>query len=222
MCLASRFPPRHATNGFNVRGNNEFECEDRHIQEANENGEELFYPEVCSNAYGNLKKRTEEVCGRIHGSTEKLQESSIQESEGIVQKATSPSMPKVPEGQTSINQQDDKECETDNFKKKDEFSNGKDGRKLTDMAKAKATKGKSVNHKKNEETDWDSLRREACCNYFSHQRIVETLDSIDYEALRNASVEEVASIIKKRGMNNRIAARIQVTLHPTCKKILVV
>lgn len=222
MCLASRFPPRHATNGFNVLGNKEFECEDMHRQEANENGAELFCPEICSNAYGSLKERTVEVCGRIHGSTEKLQESSIRESGSLEQKVTSSSMPKVPQGQTSINQQDDKECETDNFKKKDEFSNVKDGHKLTDVAKAKAAKGKSVNHKKNEETDWDSLKREACCNSFSHQRTVETLDSIDYEALRNASVEEVASIIKKRGMNNRIAARIQVSLHPTCKKILVV
>lgn len=36
------------------------------------------------------------------------------------------------------------------------------------------------------------------------------MDSLDYEALRCANVNEIAKTIKGRGMNNMLAERIQV------------
>ncbi|KAI4365639.1 hypothetical protein MLD38_021605 [Melastoma candidum] len=70
-------------------------------------------------------------------------------------------------------------------------------------------KSKSFGKEKLQEFDWDSLREkvEACGR--KTQRTPDTMDSLDWEALRRAPVSEVADTIKERGMNNRLAERIQ-------------
>ncbi|XP_068669624.1 protein ROS1A-like isoform X2 [Aristolochia californica] len=57
--------------------------------------------------------------------------------------------------------------------------------------------------------DWDSLRRQACSNGARKQRRPETMDSLDYEAIRYADVKEISNAIKERGMNNMLAERIK-------------
>ncbi|GAB4856401.1 hypothetical protein Ancab_014320 [Ancistrocladus abbreviatus] len=69
--------------------------------------------------------------------------------------------------------------------------------------KARVGKGKKT------ETDWDSLRKQAQDNGKKRERTANTMDSLDYEAVRCADVSEVADTIKERGMNNMLAERIK-------------
>ncbi|CAH9097255.1 unnamed protein product [Cuscuta europaea] len=57
--------------------------------------------------------------------------------------------------------------------------------------------------------DWDSLRRNVKYKSERIERNKYTMDSLDYEALRQAEVKEIADVIKERGMNNRLADRIK-------------
>ncbi|XP_076916157.1 DNA glycosylase/AP lyase ROS1-like [Bidens hawaiensis] len=56
--------------------------------------------------------------------------------------------------------------------------------------------------------DWDKLRLQAEVEQ-KRERTPNTMDSMDYEAIRAANVNDVADAIKERGMNNRLAARIK-------------
>ncbi|KAK3014655.1 hypothetical protein RJ639_009997 [Escallonia herrerae] len=56
--------------------------------------------------------------------------------------------------------------------------------------------------------DWDSLRKQAQSNR-KRDRSEATMDSLDYEALRCAPVNEVAEAIKERGMNHMLAERMK-------------
>lgn len=56
---------------------------------------------------------------------------------------------------------------------------------------------------------WDSLRKQAQVNG-ERVRTPDTSDSVDWEAVRRADVEEVAHTIRERGMNNMLAERIKV------------
>lgn len=58
--------------------------------------------------------------------------------------------------------------------------------------------------------DWDNLRKEAHVNGGKGERTVHTMDSLDWEAVRLADVNEIANTIKERGMNNMLAERIKV------------
>lgn len=211
MCLASRFPPQHAINDFDVHDSKEFGCENMHKEGTNDNGTRPSCHKVCLNVDGNLETKTKEVCGL----SEKFQGSSIKEHENLEQKATSSYISIVLEGKTTISEQDDRESNTASFNGKDER------RKLPNKGKEEAAKENFVDDKKNEKIHWDVLRQEACRNYPIQQRTLETLDSVDYASLRNATVEDVASAIKIRGMNNRIAAQIQVIFSSSFKKILI-
>ncbi|CAH2059063.1 unnamed protein product [Thlaspi arvense] len=77
-----------------------------------------------------------------------------------------------------------------------------------DEAKSKA-KGKKVLKEKKEGFDWDSLRREAEARVGKRGKTSRTMDSVDWEAIRTAHVDEVAETIKSRGMNHKLAERIQ-------------
>ncbi|XP_054811125.1 transcriptional activator DEMETER [Prosopis cineraria] len=57
--------------------------------------------------------------------------------------------------------------------------------------------------------DWDDLRKKAQVNGTKKERSKETMDSLDYEALRRASVKEISATIRERGMNNMLAERIK-------------
>lgn len=58
--------------------------------------------------------------------------------------------------------------------------------------------------------DWDSLRRQVQSEGGTGGRSRDIMDSLDYEALRNADVREISDSIKARGMNNMLAARMKV------------
>ncbi|XP_059296260.1 DNA glycosylase/AP lyase ROS1-like [Lycium ferocissimum] len=66
--------------------------------------------------------------------------------------------------------------------------------------------------KEKEKIDWDSLRLQAQANGKKRERTTNTMDSLDYEAVRRASVNELAHTIRERGMNNKLAERIKAFL----------
>ncbi|KAL0680385.1 hypothetical protein Bca4012_008367 [Brassica carinata] len=58
-------------------------------------------------------------------------------------------------------------------------------------------------------SQWDSLRRDVLEEKGKKERSKDSMDSIDYEAIRRASVHEISDAIKERGMNDMLAARIK-------------
>ncbi|KAJ4841798.1 hypothetical protein Tsubulata_044787 [Turnera subulata] len=70
-----------------------------------------------------------------------------------------------------------------------------------------ARKGKLKSEKK-EAFDWDSLRKQVQADGIKESS-EDTMDSLDYEALRRASIKEISEAIKARGMNNMLAERIK-------------
>ncbi|ESQ52279.1 hypothetical protein EUTSA_v10016139mg [Eutrema salsugineum] len=74
-------------------------------------------------------------------------------------------------------------------------------------------KGKKVLKKGKEGFDWDSLRREAEARAGKREKTTRTMDTVDWEAIRTADVSEVAETIKSRGMNHKLAERIQAFLN---------
>ncbi|KAK4345769.1 hypothetical protein RND71_035945 [Anisodus tanguticus] len=75
---------------------------------------------------------------------------------------------------------------------------------------SKAKNGRPGKEKEN--IDWDSLRLQAQANGKKRERTTNTMDSLDYEAVRCANVNEIAHTIKERGMNNKLAERIKAFL----------
>lgn len=60
--------------------------------------------------------------------------------------------------------------------------------------------------------DWDILRKNIHQNGTRKERTRDTFDSLDWEAVRCADVNEISETIRERGMNNKLAARIKVQL----------
>ncbi|CAN7103845.1 unnamed protein product [Brassica rapa subsp. narinosa] len=83
-------------------------------------------------------------------------------------------------------------------------------KKISPMDKATFNAdGKKILKEVDEEFDWDSLRREAEGREGKREKTARSLDSVDWEAIRTADVNEVAETIKSRGMNHKLAERIQ-------------
>lgn len=59
--------------------------------------------------------------------------------------------------------------------------------------------------------DWDGMRRKVIHDDGKKERSYESLDSINWEAVRNADVNKISEAIRERGMNNLLAERIKVT-----------
>ncbi|CAN0900649.1 Transcriptional activator DEMETER [Linum grandiflorum] len=71
--------------------------------------------------------------------------------------------------------------------------------------------GKRKTHKeKNNAVDWDILRKQVLQNGRSNERSKDNMDSLDYDALKNATVDEISDTIKARGMNKMLAKRMKV------------
>ncbi|KAL0304732.1 UNVERIFIED_CONTAM: DNA glycosylase/AP lyase ROS1 [Sesamum calycinum] len=68
-------------------------------------------------------------------------------------------------------------------------------------------KGK-VKDKQENTINWDDLRKSISCGS-SRNRTYQTMDSVNWEAVRQAKVEELAKVIMERGMNNVLAGRIK-------------
>ncbi|GJU52102.1 hypothetical protein Tco_1221657 [Tanacetum coccineum] len=62
--------------------------------------------------------------------------------------------------------------------------------------------------KKQIKVDWDNLRLDTEIKQ-KRDKTADTMDSLDYEAVMNADVHEVADAIKERGMHNTLAGRIK-------------
>uniref|UniRef100_A0A2P2KM56 Transcriptional activator DEMETER-like isoform X2 n=1 Tax=Rhizophora mucronata TaxID=61149 RepID=A0A2P2KM56_RHIMU len=73
---------------------------------------------------------------------------------------------------------------------------------------SKARKGNADGGKK-DSADWDSLRKQAQAIGGRKERSKDTMDSLDYEALRCSSIHEISEAIKERGMNKMLAERIK-------------
>ncbi|KAG9134610.1 hypothetical protein Leryth_000942, partial [Lithospermum erythrorhizon] len=57
--------------------------------------------------------------------------------------------------------------------------------------------------------DWDALRKDVQKDSIKRERTANTMDSLDWETIRCADVQEIADTIKSRGMNNMLAERIK-------------
>uniref|UniRef100_A0A2P2KM68 HhH-GPD domain-containing protein n=1 Tax=Rhizophora mucronata TaxID=61149 RepID=A0A2P2KM68_RHIMU len=80
---------------------------------------------------------------------------------------------------------------------------------LSEMIAAKKAKSRRVGNEIKDDIDWDSLRKQAEANGGKRERSANTMDSLDWEAVRCADVNEIADTIKERGMNNLLAERIK-------------
>ncbi|KAL1201445.1 Transcriptional activator DEMETER [Cardamine amara subsp. amara] len=58
-------------------------------------------------------------------------------------------------------------------------------------------------------SQWDSLRKDVEVNEGIKERSKDSMDSIDYEAIRRASISDISEAIKERGMNNMLAVRMK-------------
>ncbi|GAB4859731.1 hypothetical protein Ancab_011209 [Ancistrocladus abbreviatus] len=83
------------------------------------------------------------------------------------------------------------------------------------QSKQKQNKGKA---QKNAAFDCESFIRKYCKKERG-ERSPSTMDSLDYDAIRAAKVEEIANIISKRGMHNQIARIIKGFLDRVIKEI---
>ncbi|XWS66286.1 hypothetical protein CRYUN_Cryun05aG0186400 [Craigia yunnanensis] len=70
-------------------------------------------------------------------------------------------------------------------------------------------KRRKAQEEKNNSTDWDGLRKQVQAKGWKKERSKDTMDSLDYEAMRHANVKEISNAIKERGMNNMLAERIK-------------
>lgn len=71
------------------------------------------------------------------------------------------------------------------------------------------SKGGRIGKEKENPVDWDQLRKQAHLEGKKRERTNRTLDSVDWDAIRCADVNEIAQTIKERGMNNMLAERIK-------------
>lgn len=74
-----------------------------------------------------------------------------------------------------------------------------------DARKDKIEDEKNEMHNK----DWDQLRK---IHSHSRERNADNIDAVDWEAVRQATVDELAETIKKRGMNHILATKIKAFL----------
>ncbi|KAK4279562.1 hypothetical protein QN277_011325 [Acacia crassicarpa] len=78
-------------------------------------------------------------------------------------------------------------------------------------SKQKASRPRKIKleTEKVKKVNWDDLRKKAHANGTKRERSKETMDSLDYKAMRRASVKEISETIKERGMNNMLAERMK-------------
>ncbi|KAG8376666.1 hypothetical protein BUALT_Bualt09G0087500 [Buddleja alternifolia] len=74
---------------------------------------------------------------------------------------------------------------------------------------APKSKGGRIGKQKQDTIDWDRLRKQAQPGGRERERTAKTMDSVDWDAVRCADVNEIAQTIKERGMNNMLAERIK-------------
>ncbi|KZV28448.1 transcriptional activator DEMETER-like [Dorcoceras hygrometricum] len=75
-----------------------------------------------------------------------------------------------------------------------------------------------IGKEKGDPVDWDSMRKQAQASGRKREKTPNSMDSVDWEAVRCADVNEIAHTIRERGMNNRLAERIQDFLNRLVKE----
>ncbi|KAH7685626.1 Uracil-DNA glycosylase protein [Dioscorea alata] len=94
-------------------------------------------------------------------------------------------------------------------------SDSKDGNDSSQQApletENKASRGKKAKFVRNTNKtfDWDRLRKQVSSNKKERERASNTMDTLDWESVRCADVNEISQTIRGRGMNNVLAGRIQ-------------
>ncbi|GER34414.1 demeter-like 1 [Striga asiatica] len=83
-----------------------------------------------------------------------------------------------------------------------------DGNEISSYIESTSGGGKGKNKLNKEPPNWDKLRVKYSQGV-SKNRTERTMDSVDWEAVRQATVDEVAKAIMGRGMNNLLARRIK-------------
>ncbi|KAL2481284.1 Protein ROS1 [Abeliophyllum distichum] len=76
------------------------------------------------------------------------------------------------------------------------------------VSRPKAKGGTNGKERQNQ-VDWDSLRKQTQPFSPKRERTSNTMDSVDWDAVRCSDVNEIAQTIKERGMNNKLAERIK-------------
>ncbi|KAL3825806.1 hypothetical protein ACJIZ3_021835 [Penstemon smallii] len=77
------------------------------------------------------------------------------------------------------------------------------------MVNGPKAKGGRTGKQKQNPVDWDGLRKQAQESGRKSERTANTMDSVDWDAVRCADVNEISQTIKERGMNNMLAERIK-------------
>ncbi|KAL3628366.1 hypothetical protein CASFOL_027412 [Castilleja foliolosa] len=72
----------------------------------------------------------------------------------------------------------------------------------------RANAGRLKKEKENQ-VDWDQLRKNTLIGGTERAKTANNMDSVDWDAVRCADVNEIAQTIKERGMNNMLAERIK-------------
>ena len=71
-------------------------------------------------------------------------------------------------------------------------------------------KSRGQGKEKKDDFNWDNLRIKAQANGGQREKKENTMDCVDWYAVRRADVSEISDVIKERGMNNILAERIKV------------
>ncbi|KAL6507856.1 hypothetical protein OROGR_024051 [Orobanche gracilis] len=80
---------------------------------------------------------------------------------------------------------------------------------ITQMVDGSKAKGGKPRKEKENQVDWDHLRKQRHADGTKSAKTANTMDSVDWDAVRCADVDEVAQTIRDRGMNNVLAGRIK-------------
>ncbi|KAL6574942.1 hypothetical protein OROMI_012227 [Orobanche minor] len=79
----------------------------------------------------------------------------------------------------------------------------------SEMVDGYKAKGGRPRKEKENQVDWDYLRKQRHAYGTESAKTANTMDSVDWNAVRCADVDEVAQTIRDRGMNNILAGRIK-------------
>ncbi|XP_074582703.1 protein ROS1A-like [Curcuma longa] len=83
---------------------------------------------------------------------------------------------------------------------------------ISNKASDETTKNKAkrkIDNERKKAYDWESLRKEVYSVGTKKERDLDKMDSVDWEAVRSADVNEISETIRERGMNNILAERIK-------------
>lgn len=180
MALAARFPRRSAYKQIEWEENVEKGC-------SQESEETDFFEELYAREDDKLSQKGSPVDGNIVSTETEHREDQVSGAGCSLPEQVGPEKAALPSTKRRV------------------------GEKKTLESKSGPGKKKGKVKEKQQETpiDWDELRKK----YWTGRKSEDspsTMDTVDWDAVRQASVDELAETICERGMNNVMAARIKV------------